>query len=64
MDIKQLFDNQINEVSREEIIAALLDVTDGVYDAFELSHKTGLPLERSQKIIDVRDKCLSNKVLQ
>jgi hypothetical protein len=62
MDIKQLFDNQINEVSREEIIAALLDVTDGVYDAFELSHKTGLPLERSQKIIDVRDKCLSNKV--
>ena len=64
MDIKQLFDNQINEVSREEIIAALLDVTDGVYDAFELSHKTGLPLERSQEIIDVRDKCLSNKVLQ
>jgi hypothetical protein len=62
MDIKQLFDNQINEASREEIIAALLDVTDGVYDAFELSHKTGLPLERSQKIIDVRDKCLSNKV--
>ena len=59
-----MFDNQINEVSREEIIAALLDVTDGVYDAFELSHKTGLPLERSQKIIDVRDKCLSNKVLQ
>jgi hypothetical protein len=53
-----------NEASREEIIAALLDVTDGVYDAFELSHKTGLPLERSQKIIDVRDKCLSNKVLQ
>jgi hypothetical protein len=59
-----MFDNQINEVSREEIIAALLDVTDGVYDAFELSHKTGLPLERSQEIIDVRDKCLSNKVLQ
>ena len=57
-----MFDNQINEVSREEIIAALLDVTDGVYDAFELSHKTGLPLERSQEIIDVRDKCLSNKV--
>jgi hypothetical protein len=59
-----MFDNQINEVSREEIIAALLDVTDGVYDAFELSHKTGLSLERSQKILDVRNKCLSNKVSQ
>jgi hypothetical protein len=67
MDIKQLFDNQINKASRDElkeIIGALLDVTDGVYDAFELSYKTGLSLERSQKIIDVRNKCLSNKVLQ
>lgn len=65
MDIKQLFDNQINKASRDElkeIIGALLDVTDGVYDAFELSHKTGLSLERSQKIIEIRNKCLSNKI--
>ena len=67
MDIKQLFDNQINRASRDklkELIAAILDTTDGVYDNFELSHKLGLSLERSQKIIDVRNKCLSNKVLQ
>lgn len=65
MDIKQLFDNQINKASRDElkeIIGALLDVTDGVYDDFELSHKTGLSLERSQKIIEIRNKCLSNKI--
>jgi hypothetical protein len=67
MDIKQLFDNQINRASRDklkELIAAILDTTDGVYDNFELSHKLGLSLERSQKILDIRDECLSNKVSQ
>ena len=67
MEIKQLFANQINKASRDklkEIIGALLDATDGVYDAFEFSHKTGLSLERSQKILDVRNECLSNKILQ
>lgn len=43
------------KTKRKEIVDALCDILDGIYNPYELQSKTGFELKRCREILAIRD---------
>jgi len=42
--------------TRKDLIDALCDILDGIYDKYKIQNNTGLNLKRCQGILNIRDR--------
>jgi hypothetical protein len=45
------------ELSLKELCEGLFDLLDGIYDASEINYNTGIPLERCEELLVLKQKC-------
>ena len=43
------------KITRKELVGALCDVLDGIYNAYDVQAKTGCALRRCEEILLIRD---------